>query len=52
MRQHRRLLYPYYRLGMMSKHYPETREIWDEVKRLKDLHHIIKSLKSNKSKNS
>ena len=44
MRQHRRLLYPYYRLGMMSKHYPEAKELWNEVKRIKALIEIIEKL--------
>ena len=35
-------------LGMMSKHYPEAKELWDEVKRVKDLMLIINLLNSNK----
>ena len=35
-------------LGMMSKHYPEAKELWGEVKRVKDLMLIINLLNSNK----
>ena len=34
-------------LGMMSKHYPEARALWDEVKRLKDLTLMIEKLISH-----
>ena len=34
-------------LGMMSKHYPEARALWDEVKRLKDLTLMIEKLVSH-----
>lgn len=34
-------------LGMMSKHYPEAKALWDEVKRVKALDEIILKLKSN-----
>lgn len=35
-------------LGMMSKHYPEARALWDEVKRLKDLELMIDKLCSHR----
>lgn len=35
-------------LGMMSKHYPEARALWDEVKRLKDLELMIEKLCSHR----
>lgn len=31
-------------LGMMSKHYPEAKTLWDEIKRLKKLDEIIEKL--------
>ena len=31
-------------LGMMSKHYPEAKALWDEIKRLKKLDEIIEKL--------
>nr|WP_315280154.1 tRNA-dihydrouridine synthase [uncultured Acinetobacter sp.] len=31
-------------LGMMSKHYPEAKTLWDEIKRLKKLEEIIEKL--------
>ena len=31
-------------LGMMSKHYPEAKELWGEIKRLKDLNQIIHTI--------
>ena len=31
-------------LGMMSKHYPEAKMLWDEVKRIKQLNEIIEKL--------
>lgn len=33
-------------LGMMSKHYPEAKQLWDEVKRLKQLDLIIEQIKA------
>ena len=33
-------------LGMMSKHYPEAKLLWDEVKRIKQLSEIIQKLES------
>ncbi|WP_213033232.1 tRNA dihydrouridine synthase [Acinetobacter sp. ANC 4558] len=33
-------------LGMMSKHYPEAKLLWDDVKRIKPLEDIIDKLKS------
>ncbi|ANF81150.1 tRNA-dihydrouridine synthase C [Acinetobacter sp. NCu2D-2] len=35
-------------LGMMSKHYPEAKMLWDEVKRVKPLDEIIEKLQSSK----
>ncbi len=32
-------------LGMMSKHYPEAKQLWDEIKRLKKLDEIIEKIK-------
>lgn len=32
-------------LGMMSKHYPEAKQLWDEIKRLKKLDEIIDKIK-------
>ena len=32
-------------LGMMSKHYPEAKILWDEVKRLKQVNEIVDKLK-------
>lgn len=34
-------------LGMMSKHYPEAKQLWDEVKRIKELQQIINILNLN-----
>ena len=34
-------------LGMMSKHYPEAKALWDEVKRIKPLDDIILKLKAS-----
>lgn len=31
-------------LGMMSKHYPEAKQLWDEIKRLKKLDEIIEKI--------
>ncbi|MGB8697224.1 MULTISPECIES: tRNA dihydrouridine synthase [Acinetobacter] len=31
-------------IGMMSKHYPEAKELWDEVKRIKQLSEIVEKL--------
>ena len=31
-------------LGMMSKHYPEAKALWDEIKRLKKLEEIVEKL--------
>jgi tRNA-dihydrouridine synthase C len=36
-------------LGMMSKHYPEAKLLWDEVKRVKALDEIVEKLNSNKA---
>lgn len=36
-------------LGMMSKHYPEAKCLWDEVKRIKSLHDIIERLQQQGS---
>ena len=33
-------------LGMMSKHYPEAKLLWDEVKRIKQLHEIVEKLEA------
>ncbi len=33
-------------LGMMSKHYPEAKVLWDEVKRVKPLDEIVEKLKA------
>jgi len=33
-------------LGMMSKHYPEAKSLWDEVKRVKPLEEITEKLKA------
>ena len=33
-------------LGMMSKHYPEAKTLWDDVKRVRPLDEIIEKLKS------
>ena len=35
-------------LGMMSKHYPEAKELWNEVKRIKGLAEIIENLNVSK----
>ena len=35
-------------LGMMSKHYPEAKELWNEVKRIKGLAEIIEKLNVSK----
>lgn len=35
-------------LGMMSKHYPEAKALWDIVKRIKPLDEIVDHLKSSK----
>ena len=35
-------------LGMMSKHYPEAKELWNEVKRIKALTEIIEKLNASK----
>ena len=32
-------------LGMMSKHYPEAKMLWDEIKRLKQIEEITNKLK-------
>ena len=37
-------------LGMMSKHYPEAKMLWNEVKRIKQLSEIIYLLQSNSAK--
>ena len=37
-------------LGMMSKHYPEAKALWDEVKRIKQLVEITEKLKASKIK--
>jgi tRNA-dihydrouridine synthase C len=34
-------------LGMMSKHYPEAKALWDEVKRIKVLAEITEKLKAS-----
>jgi tRNA-dihydrouridine synthase C len=34
-------------LGMMSKHYPEAKALWDEVKRIKPLDDIILKLNAS-----
>ncbi|MDM1244754.1 tRNA dihydrouridine synthase [Acinetobacter indicus] len=34
-------------LGMMSKHYPEAKALWDEVKRIKKLDEIIATLQAS-----
>lgn len=34
-------------LGMMSKHYPEAKELWNEVKKVKPLDEIMQKLKSH-----
>ncbi len=31
-------------IGMMSKHYPEAKELWNEVKRIKQLNEIVEKL--------
>ena len=36
-------------LGMMSKHYPEAKTLWDEIKRLKKLDEIIEKLVAHKT---
>ena len=36
-------------LGMMSKHYPEAKLLWDEVKRIKQLGEIIQKLENASS---
>ena len=36
-------------LGMMSKHYPEAKALWDEVKRIKQLVEITEKLKASMS---
>ncbi|WP_180017094.1 MULTISPECIES: tRNA-dihydrouridine synthase [unclassified Acinetobacter] len=36
-------------LGMMSKHYPEAKTLWDEVKRIKQLVEITEKLKASKN---
>jgi len=36
-------------LGMMSKHYPEAKALWDEVKRIKQLVEITEKLKASKN---
>lgn len=33
-------------LGMMSKHYPEAKQLWDEVKRLKQLDQVIDKIQT------
>lgn len=33
-------------LGMMSKHYPEAKQLWDEVKRLKQLDQVIDKIRT------
>lgn len=33
-------------IGMMSKHYPEAKLLWDEVKRIKQLTEIVEKLKA------
>lgn len=33
-------------IGMMSKHYPEAKLLWDEVKRIKQLNEIVEKLKA------
>jgi tRNA-dihydrouridine synthase C len=34
-------------IGMMSKHYPEAKELWNEVKRIKQLNKIFEKLKNS-----
>ncbi len=39
-------------LGMMSKHYPEAKMLWDEVKRIKTLEEIITKLRLSTASSS
>jgi len=34
-------------LGMMSKHYPEAKELWNEVKKVRPLEDIVQKLQSH-----
>lgn len=38
-------------LGMMTKAYPQAKNLWDQVKRIKALDEIVKQLEHTRSEN-